>query len=189
MLFSGICIVCIELCTECWMCVLSTVFIRNVLWSHFCPLAGVLLCEQSHNQEGHSYLHLVNLLLDFAVFVPPCWSCLSLSFTVCYLVGPVCYCLSLSATLLVLSVTAIINTWPPNYSSKKLKMHPDWKLKQPVRTKKLQLCTKLRIQKKLRELALVRLISSGDWDPPGFLFSRRLREDSDIGSLILGNCG
>ena len=92
MLFSGICTVCIELCTECWMCVLSTVFIRNVLWSHFCPLAGVLLCEQSHNQEGHSYLHLVNLLLDFAVFVPPCWSCLSLSFTVCYLVGPVCYC-------------------------------------------------------------------------------------------------
>ena len=165
MLFSGICIVCIELCTECWMCVLSTVFIRNVLWSHFCPLAGVLLCEQSHNQEGHSYLHLVNLLLDFAVFVPPCWSCRSLSHT------------------------AIINTWPPNYSSKKLKTHPDWKLKQPVRTKKLQLCTKLRIQKKLRELALVRLISSGDWDPPGFLFSRRLREDSDIGSLILGNCG
>ena len=180
MLFSGICIVCIELCTECWMCVLSTVFIRNVLWSHFCPLAGVLLCEQSHNQEGHSYLHLVNLLLDFAVFVPPCWSCLSLSFTVCYLVGSVCHCL-----LLQLSTPGhqIIH-------QKNWKCTPTENLNNLAGlTKKLQLCTKSRIQKKLREVALVRLISSGDWDPPGFLFSRRLREDSDIGSLILGNCG
>ena len=94
--------------------------IRNVLWSHFCPLAGVLLCEQSHNQEGHSYLHLVNLLLGFAVFVPPCWSCLSLSFTVCYLVGPVCYCNYQHLA------TKLFSTKTENA--------PDWKLKQPVRT-------------------------------------------------------